>query len=201
MSDKNADRRRKPIDWEAVERDYRAGGLSISEIARQHDISHTAVNKKAKQHGWQRNLIERVREAAAAKLVSDAVSETADLVSDRAESVSDSSESAPAKVSSFNEEETVAAAAMRVVALVRSHRSSLARMNARMKQLGDRFDELLPAIGDLVSLERAAGIQESMARTYARLIPLERQAFNVDASPEGEDGRPMVSIYMPENGR
>src|SRR3954469_25903053 len=61
-------------DWEAIERLYRAGQFTVSEIARQHGISHTAINKRAKKEGWPRDLTERVRQEASARLVSKAVS-------------------------------------------------------------------------------------------------------------------------------
>ena len=38
---------RKVIDWERVEAQFRAGQLSVREIARQHGISDKAIRKKA----------------------------------------------------------------------------------------------------------------------------------------------------------
>ncbi|UIJ73383.1 hypothetical protein [Aurantimonas sp. HBX-1] len=42
----------KPIDWACVEQDYRAGVMSVRDIARWYGVSHTAINKKAKTAGW-----------------------------------------------------------------------------------------------------------------------------------------------------
>ena len=36
------------IDWEAIEGMYRAGLLSVREIARSHGVSHVAILKRAK---------------------------------------------------------------------------------------------------------------------------------------------------------
>lgn len=44
----------QPIDWAAIERDYRAGVMSVREIAKWFGVSHTAINKKAKADGWVR---------------------------------------------------------------------------------------------------------------------------------------------------
>ena len=47
----NAD---KPIDWDDIEKDYRAGAMSIREIARWHRLTEGAIRKKAKKEGWTR---------------------------------------------------------------------------------------------------------------------------------------------------
>lgn len=38
-------------DWEAIETAYRAGVMSLREIASQHSISHVFINKRAKKEG------------------------------------------------------------------------------------------------------------------------------------------------------
>lgn len=44
----------KPIDWAGIERDYCSGAMGVREMARWYGVSHTAINKKAKQSGWVR---------------------------------------------------------------------------------------------------------------------------------------------------
>jgi hypothetical protein len=58
---------RRLIDWEAIEREYRAGQVTVVEIGRQHGLSHTAINKRAKRDGWTRNLADRVRKKVSAR--------------------------------------------------------------------------------------------------------------------------------------
>ena len=57
------------IDWEAVERDYRAGILSVREIGAKCGCTHTAINKRAKAEGWERERAARQQEPV--RLVSD----------------------------------------------------------------------------------------------------------------------------------
>ena len=57
------------IDWEAVEREYRAGQLSNRMIAEKHNISDTAIRKRAKRDGWERERVARQQEPV--RLVSD----------------------------------------------------------------------------------------------------------------------------------
>ena len=45
---------KKPVDWAEIERDYRAGTMSIRELAAWYGISDTAIRKRAKRDGWAR---------------------------------------------------------------------------------------------------------------------------------------------------
>lgn len=65
---------RKVIDWEAVELDYRSGILTIRNIGVKHGVSHTLVNRKAKDGGWARDLKERIKLKAEALVSKAAVS-------------------------------------------------------------------------------------------------------------------------------
>ncbi|HEX8542688.1 MAG TPA: hypothetical protein VF671_13385 [Pseudomonas sp.] len=66
------------LDWEAIERSYRIGVLSVREIGAAHGVSHTAINKRAKTFKWSRDLKAKVQ-ARAEALVSKA--EVSKLVS------------------------------------------------------------------------------------------------------------------------
>lgn len=53
--------KRPAVDWEAMERDYRAGFMSLREIAEQHPgTNHVAIARKAKKEGWEKNLSEKI---------------------------------------------------------------------------------------------------------------------------------------------
>lgn len=74
-------------DWERIEADYRAGLLSVREIAASQGISHVAVAKRAKRDGWERDLSARIWAKADAlvtsRMVTTAVT-TEKAVTDRA---------------------------------------------------------------------------------------------------------------------
>jgi hypothetical protein len=53
-------------DWERIEADYRAGLLSIREIASQHGITDTAIRKRATRDSWTRDLAKRIQDKAEA---------------------------------------------------------------------------------------------------------------------------------------
>jgi hypothetical protein len=49
------------IDWEAIEGEYRAGILTLREIAKKHGIVHGSITKKAKKEHWSRDLSQKIR--------------------------------------------------------------------------------------------------------------------------------------------
>jgi len=54
----------KRVDWEAVEKQYRAGVRTLRDIAEEHGCSHVAIQKKAAKEGWTRDLGAKIRAAA-----------------------------------------------------------------------------------------------------------------------------------------
>jgi hypothetical protein len=173
------------LDWEAIEGMYRAGLLSVREIARSHGISHVAILKRAKADGWARDLTAKVRHQVTTALVTSEVTKE-DLATER---------------------EIVEAAAAQVIALVRSHRKEIGRSRAMITTLMDQLEmaaasrDLLEQIIDevedgstgastkrrealfkAVALPAHAAVLKILADTLKTVIGLEREAFNVSAA-------------------
>jgi hypothetical protein len=64
---------RTRVDWEAVERDYRTGQFTETELATKHGSSRAAVNKHARKYKWTKDLQTEIRQATNAKLVAEMV--------------------------------------------------------------------------------------------------------------------------------
>ena len=68
---------RPAIDWEAVEREYRAGVRSLADIGTEFGVSAPGILKRAKKDGWVRDLSAKIKAKADAKvnesLVNDSV--------------------------------------------------------------------------------------------------------------------------------
>lgn len=63
---------RKTVDWEAVEREYRAGVKTLRQIGEEFGCSHVAIKKKADKELWSRDLSAKIK-AEAEKLVTKEV--------------------------------------------------------------------------------------------------------------------------------
>lgn len=179
----------KQIDWEAIEREYRAGQLSVREIARIHGITEAAIRKRAKNENWERDLTQQVRASVRAKLVRDESSQDGTHHQREAD------------------RDIVDEMARRGVEVVRSHRRSLAQLNAIGDIIATRLSQILdgvtpegPCMGDK---ESPSDVLEKLSRTRQRAIQLERQAFNLDNLPDpNEGGGTQVTIFaLPDNGR
>lgn len=64
---------RKRVDWEAVERDYRASQMTLREMGDKHGCTHGAIAQKAKKDGWSRDLTPAIQQATNAKLIEAAL--------------------------------------------------------------------------------------------------------------------------------
>ena len=175
-------KQRSPVDWEAVEREYRAGQLSVREIGRMFDVSHTAIEKKAKANGWTRDLAKKVRAEVANRLVAK-------------------------EVTNGNAREAVETAVLRGVEVIGQHRSDIGRARkacsalvAELEEATANRDQIEAAIeqeteGDnsgkrrammlrAVSLPSRATTISNLSVALKNLVTLERQAFNLNESPE-----------------
>lgn len=72
-----AGKQQKTIDWEGVEREYRAGLRTVRDIGEQFGCSHVRILKKAKAEGWERDLTSRIQAEAESKVAKVAAKEAA----------------------------------------------------------------------------------------------------------------------------
>ncbi len=161
---------RKLIDWETIEKKYRAGQLSIREIAREYDISAPAIVKKAKIEGWDRDLTEKVKQSITNKLVNSEVN---------------------TKVNTKNEKEIVEAAATKGAEIIKLHRGGAEKQRTILYTLCDDLDEKIKDIKkdgkkqELADLKECSIIMRNMTQSLKTIIDIERQAFNLDDKEQG----------------
>lgn len=174
---------KRSVDWEAIEREYRAGQLSLREIAKRFGISDTAIRKRAKNEGWIRALADKVRNAVKEKLVR-----------------ADGSHHQRA-----DDKEVVDLAASRGFQVVTSHRRDLEQLHGLKRVIADRLAVYLAggqADGPFMGEKESPGdVLEKLSRVTARLIPLEREAYNLDDGDKADVMSPTVLYQLPDNGR
>ncbi|MWP63099.1 hypothetical protein [Gilliamella sp. Pas-s25] len=181
----------KKPDWEAIESAYRAGLLSIREIASKNGITDGAIRKRAKKENWSRDLSEKIKNK------SDELVRTKEVRT---------------KVRTENSlsERVLIEANAEVIANIRmEHRGDIRKArniaNALFEELGtecvdieafkklgellanpdqngrDKLNEVYMAV---ISIPERVKSMKALSETLKNLITLERQAYNIDDTPK-----------------
>ncbi|WP_289328833.1 hypothetical protein [Pseudomonas sp. 'CRE Jenny 4'] len=184
----------KQPDWERIEQLFRAGLLSVREIAAACGVSHTAINKRSKAEGWDRDLNAKIKAKADS------------LVSKREVSTKVSTET-------LATERGIVEANAEVIADIRmAHRGDISRGRRLTNKLLDElegltdnrhlfeelgelmrdpddngFDKRNDLYGKVISLPGRSKTMKEMAETLKTLISLERQAYDLDTKSGGND--------------
>ncbi len=187
----------RQTDWEALEVDYRAGIASIRELARQYDVSDTAIRKKAKADGWERDLTEKVHERVRSKLV-------------RAEV-----RALNAREPVRTDAEIIEAAAETAVQVVQIHRRDVrngrlicAALFAELQDTSANREIIAESIDSetqddssptrrnqmmkAISLPTRARAMLDLSAAMKNLVAVERQAFNLNDKQDKQDGKTIV---------
>lgn len=177
----------KRPDWEAIESAYRAGVMSLREIASQHGISEGAIRKRAKKDDWSRDLNAKIKSRA-----DDLVRKEEVRKQVRSETV-------------LSERVLIEATAEVIASVRMEHRGDIRRARELTNNL---FDELsaecadVPALGKLgelmfspddngrdklneiynsiISLPERVKSVKALSETLKNLVGLERQAYGLD---------------------
>lgn len=187
--------RRNDIDWEAVEKDYRAGQLTFRQMADVHSVSVSQIREKAKQLGWERNLAGAIRERTKAKI---SQIDVAELIEQSAhESAQQSSQTQK------NAIEIAADIATGVVMSHRKHYSKVKTLAADMLEEVAEFGKDKTSLSQLVeiigqddplaaqAIKRVTGFAgrvqslEKLANTLVKIADAERKAFGIDDEEKG----------------
>lgn len=189
-----------PPDWEAIERDFRAGVLSAREIAAANGVSHTAINKRAKERGWVRDLKDKIQ-AKADELVSRQ-QVSAEVSAQRVATERQIIEANAARIAQVRGEHRADIQRARSLAL-----TLLAELEGQTDQL-----ELLEQLGALMAkpddkgIDRLNELYQKVLATPGRIdsfkklseamrivVALEREAYGLNVD-NGDRGIPTVRV-------
>jgi hypothetical protein len=171
---------RKQVDWESIERRYRAGQMSNRMLAEEYGVSEGMIRKRARKEGWTKDLSDTVRKAVRSELVRTEV-----------------------RTPHATEREVIETAAATGATVVRTHRKDIRTaaelVSLLMGQLIDAAqsrEELENIIEEetkedegaqrrnrlhkAVSLPTHAATIRDLTTAAKNLVALERQAYNLD---------------------
>lgn len=174
--------RKAAIDWEAIERDFRAGILTSRQIAAKYgNVSHAGVGARARKYGWEKDLSAKVANRVKSALVAIGVSAGAACGNEGESGNSGNSgnggaatgkESAPERQA--REERTVEEAARGVVQVVRSHRKDVAKASgivltlmAQLAEAADYRETLRDMIEDETAGDRSPNRRIAMLKAVS----------------------------------
>ena len=168
---------RKQIDWESVEVEYRAGKLSLREIAGKCGCTEGAIRKRAKKEGWARDLSAKIEHEVRTRLVRSEVR----------------SSCAP------TEKEIIDAVSERSANIIKAERADLEQLREQENKLLDELDgkptklyistyqgEIVEKVVALTVSEKASTLL-ALANVRAKRIELERKVWGIKEE-EGQDG-------------
>lgn len=189
-------------DWEKIEKEYRAGQLSIREIANTHGCSEGAIRKRMKKLGVERDLSAKV----AAKVRSEAV---------RTEVRTAHPET---------EKEIIEETAARGIEVSRGQQKRIRQGNEAVERLFAQLNETIECKEEIaedieqetegdddnkrrnrmlqaVALKSNASTANSLALALKTLVALERETYNLDADKEEVQTKTLQDLAASLDGK
>lgn len=168
--------RKTQIDWEAIERDYRVGSLSVREIARRYEVEPSTITRRAKKEDWARDYSEEVRQRTRAGLI--------ELAQQTAQH--DATESNKVL------RDGIEVAVETNLAVIRAHLAGIKSSTARLDRLTLIFDGLVGSAESFSDIAKASSSFESLVRAQKTLVAMEREAIGIDDKKKGDGDGPTV---------
>lgn len=169
-------------DWESIEKDVRAGILSLREIARKHSCPESSIRFRMKEGKWQRDLSGKIKQRAQQKLL-------------RAE----------LRKSNVKEEDVIEENAETVAAVLLLERKDIKNLRELETQLINEIKnnptklyitqyqgQIIEKVVGLTAAERAMAAN-NLANVQHKRIALERQAFGIDDT-EKPNENPIIDL-------
>lgn len=182
MSDKKAP------DWERIEADYRAGLLSVREIAAAHGLTHGAINKRAKRDGWERDLAAKIKAKADALVSKRSVSSlvsTERVVTDKAIVEANAEVIAGIRLGHRKDIARARSLAMSLLAELEGQTLNMDLVGYLGELLGGTegeqgvSDKMLALYHAVTSLPGRTKTMKDLGDTLKNLITLEREAYGI----------------------
>lgn len=185
---------KKVTDWERIEADYRAGLLSVREIGESQGVSHTAIQKRAKANGWERDLSAKIKARAdalvAKRQVATSVATEAKVATDNQIVLANAEVIANVRLNHRKDIGRARTLAMALLAELESQTSNLELIHDLGEILGDKdgnaavSDKMMDLYHAITSLPGRTKTMKDLGDTLHKLIGLEREAYNIGSGGE-----------------
>ena len=197
MSEESHDKPgKREIEWAAIERHYRAGQLSLNEIARQYGVSRPAITKKAEKEGWVRDLQEKIElatknkvvAAVATKAVTGQLPPVTGTLSLPERQMVEASANEAATVDLQGREDVLRALSVQRGMLGELEALSDPRFTEDLERLGEILDTGQPGKPDranelyryVISLAGRIKMAKELAAAHGVYIPMQRKIYRLD---------------------
>ena len=192
--------KKRTVDWEAVERDFRTAKFTLRELGEKHQVTHTTIGRRAEREGWSKDLQQAIRQATNAKLIAETVQQKCTTAQQDAT-------------------ETVIAAAEINAHVILKHRAGLRRLGDVKDVLIDQIEQAaknLPNLAELIEMVRQPddngvdkandALRRAMSRSGLvddlkklaeideRVRKGEREAFAIGADSDGDENNPAEAM-------
>ncbi len=176
---------RKQVDWEAIEKEYTLGQKSLRVIAKEFDTTAGTISKRAKKENWYQDKSEEVRRKTQAALLKETLN-------------GNRKRNTPTR-------DDIEGTVRTNIQVITNHRKTLKYGHKLIEKLFAQLEETVENRSEIeqeiksetaseglaglnrrrmmlrsVSLPSNAGILKDLSAALKSLIPLERQAFNLD---------------------
>lgn len=150
---------KRVIDWETVEKEYRAGIRSLRDIADEFGVVESAIRKKAGKEGWLRDLTAKIKIKAIELVRKTEVRK---------------------EVRKETEKEIIESVAQSQADVLLNERADIKRLSG----LCEKFEGELDVYVD--DLDKKARIMKSLTDTRKIIIELRRRNYNINDNSNGD---------------
>lgn len=191
---------KRNIDWDSIEKEFRAGIKSVRQIAKTYSVSEKAIRLKADQFGWVRDLSSSIRAMAAQKvreqeLRKNSAKEQPDESADIDEQIIEENANIQAAVIRSHRKDIGKARSitqlifqeLEVAVLNPEQLEHFAELRATFtKAQGEDGDQqevnqkLLDFYTKIMELPQKASALDKLANTLTKLVTLERTVFGIN---------------------
>lgn len=192
--------KRKPIDWESVEREYRIGIRSLRDIGKEFECAESAIRKKAGEQNWVRDLSAKVKARASEMVRKEEVRAAVrtDSPTDRQVVEASANISALVQISQRKDIKRNRDLSIKLLAELEAttdNKELFANLGLMLSSPDEKgMDKLNDIYMKVISMPSRVDSLKKLTDTLKTLVALEREAYGL-----GEDKNPSddaVSLFL-----